>query len=83
MEGCTIGLDVHPDFCEVAACHAGKSRTGHGSARGQGPIREFAELTGPRSAPLQRRGGRPSQIRAIRCLYLCRETSCMTAHEVE
>jgi len=47
MDGRSIGLDVHRDFCEVAVCHAGKvSRWPRVSAR-PGPLKEFAEQLRP------------------------------------
>ena len=47
MEGRCFGLDVHRDFCEVAACLAGKvSHWPRVSAR-PGPVKEFAEQLGP------------------------------------
>jgi len=47
MNGRSIGLDVHRDFCEVAVCHAGKVTHWPRVSARPGPIKEFAEQLGP------------------------------------
>jgi transposase len=47
MEGRSIGLDVHRDFCEVACCQAGKVTHWPRVSARPGPIKEFAEQLGP------------------------------------
>jgi transposase len=43
MEGRSIGLDVHRDFCEVAACQVGKVAHWPRVSARPGPLKEFAE----------------------------------------
>jgi transposase len=47
MEGRNIGLDVHRDFCEVAACQAGKVCHWPRVSARPGPLKEFAEQLRP------------------------------------
>jgi len=47
MEGRNIGLDVHRDFCEVAACQAGKVTHWPRVSARPGPLKEFAEQLRP------------------------------------
>jgi|GEM_PF-3711152 len=47
MEGQSIGLDVHRDFCEVAAVSAGKVEHWPRVSARPGPISEFAQQLRP------------------------------------
>ena len=47
MEGRSIGLDVHRDFCEVAVCQAGKVAHWPRVSARPGPLKEFAEQLRP------------------------------------
>jgi transposase len=47
MEGRSIGLDVHRDFCEVAAVTAGKVQHWPRVSARPDPLREFAEQLQP------------------------------------
>src|SRR4051812_20567658 len=48
MQGRSIGLDVHRDFCEVAICESdGRVRRAPRVAARRGALREFAEQLGP------------------------------------
>jgi transposase len=47
MEGRSIGLDVHRDFCEVVACWAGKVEHWPRLSARPGPIAEFARQLHP------------------------------------
>jgi hypothetical protein len=49
MEGRSIGLDVHRDFCEVAACQGEKVSHWPCVCARPGPIKEFAEQLHPES----------------------------------
>jgi transposase len=47
MEGRSIGLDVHRDFCEVAICDGGKVRRAPRVVAQPEPLKQFAEQLGP------------------------------------
>jgi hypothetical protein len=47
MEGRSIGLDVHRDFCEVAICDGGKVRRAARVVAQPEPLKQFAEQLGP------------------------------------
>jgi len=47
MEGRSIGMDIHRDFCEVAICEQGRVRRAGRIAARRGALREFAEQLGP------------------------------------
>src|SRR4051812_41524334 len=68
MEGRSIGLDVHRDFCEVAICEAdGRVRRGRRVATTPGALRAFAEQLGPRDRVAMEATGNALQIsRTIR-----------------
>ena len=47
MQGRSIGLDLHRDFCEVAAVNCGKVEHWPRVSARPGPVKEFAEQLGP------------------------------------
>jgi transposase len=47
MDGRSIGLDVHRDFCEVAACHGRNVESWPRVSARPGPLKEFAEQLRP------------------------------------
>jgi transposase len=47
MEGRNIGLDLHRDFCEVAAVHGGRVEHWPRVSARPGPLKEFAEQLRP------------------------------------
>jgi hypothetical protein len=47
MEGRSIGLDVHRDFCEVAICDGGAVRGAPRVAARPEPLTQFAQQLGP------------------------------------
>lgn len=66
MEGRSIGLDVHRDFCEVAICEPdGRVRRGPRIATRPGALREFAEQLGPDDRVAMEATGNALQIARI------------------
>ncbi|MCP9488817.1 MAG: IS110 family transposase [Solirubrobacteraceae bacterium MAG38_C4-C5] len=66
MEGRSIGMDVHRDFCEIAICEPdGCVRRGPRVATGRGALREFAEQLGPQDRVAMEATGNALQIARI------------------
>src|SRR3954453_998518 len=66
MEGRSIGLDVHRDFCEVAICESdGRVRRAGRVATRPGALREFAEQLGPQDRVAMESTGNALQIARI------------------
>ncbi len=66
MEGRSIGLDVHRDFCEVAICEVdGRVRRGPRVATRPDALRAFAEQLGPRDRVAMEATGNALQIARI------------------
>lgn len=66
MEGRSIGLDVHRDFCEIAICEPdGRVRRGPRIATRRAALREFAEQLGPQDRVAMEATGNALQIARI------------------
>ena len=50
MEGRSIGLDVHRDFCEVAICDGGKVRRAPRVVAQPEPLKQFARTYSGRTS---------------------------------
>lgn len=66
MEGRSIGLDVHRDFCEIAICEPdGRVRRGPRIATRRAALRELAEQLGPQDRVAMEATGNALQIARI------------------